>query len=143
MMYMTDRVVSLLSDIERAVAKKIGFPRNQTVRGVYEAIAEELNETAHPQSWGYSYIRNVALGLQTPGGIFITAVKQLHKKYIKTAKKKKPDYRLRPVQILCTGKQYEKIIKSMSTEERANRLINSSDPLKEKPPQGEGGTQRR
>ena len=94
-----------------------------TKANVYRYVAKELNDIADG-SWTYPYIANLHSGKQLDSmSIQIKyAIKVLHKRLVKPPKVLK-DYRLRPVQCLCTEAEYKEMLK-LGTRERTTIMLN-------------------
>jgi hypothetical protein len=86
-----------------------------------EIIAKKVSACDKEKEWGWRYMRSLMSGSLEPRKRVSRAINKAAKKI--APKKERPDYRLRPVQVLCTGEEYKKIINAMGTEERAKKLL--------------------
>jgi len=89
---------------------------------LYDGVANKLNKV-NDTEWGSSYIWQVYSGKIMPSRFLCSAVSALFVDIQnEKAKPDRPDYRLRPVQIRCTGAQYDRILK-LSTTQRTTALL--------------------
>ena len=111
-----------------AYIKKNGHPLVRMYKTkLHDTVADELNKISNTK-WGWRYVHSVHNGGLTPGRVFCHAVKETYKNIIAKEETKKqklanrPNYRLRPLQVRCTKKQYDQILE-LSTVERAKILM--------------------
>ena len=111
----------LLSAICAYTAILSGIEPEMQKTQMLENVSQEIYER-YGLFHTWRHYHNIMAGKYQPSPLLDKHIRSFYDSIYREIEKQEKDYRLRPVQVMCTQKQYETILRNLTTRGRADVL---------------------